>query len=309
MRPSHCLLAILIVAIWGFNFVVIQLGLKEVAPLALCCARFFLASIPAVFLVKKPAVPYKIIASYGLIMFALQFSLLFLGMHAGVTAGLASLVLQVQVFFTILFAVLFLNEKPNSWQIIGALVSFTGIAIVGLKLNNSHYSLLGFLLLVTASAFWGAGNLISKKAGKINMFAFVIWGSLFAWPPLLVIAFLVEGGSKIFVNLHHLSWVSLFSILYIVYPTTLFGFGAWNWLLKKYQVTIIAPFTLLVPVFGMLSSFLVLGEPLQLWKIVAAVLVIVGLCINLLMPRFVGAKGVSRAAVPLQKTADRPPGA
>lgn len=285
MRFSHFLFALLVVAIWGFNFVVIKIGLKEITPLTLCFVRFFLASIPAVFLVKKPAAPMKMIICYGLLMFAIQFALLFTGMRLGMTAGLASLLLQTQVFFTILFAVVFMGEKPSIWQICGALISFVGIAIVGLNVGG-NYSVPGFFLVIAAAVSWGAGNIVSKKIGRVNMFSLVVWGSLVSWPPLLLMAVMLDGSDKIIYELQNLSWLSLGSVAYIVYLSTLFGFVGWSWLLSRYPVTTIAPFTLLVPIFGMLSSFLVLGEDLQFWKILAALLVIFGLCINLLGTKF-----------------------
>jgi O-acetylserine/cysteine efflux transporter len=221
---------------------------------------------------------------YGLIMFALQFTLLFMGMYAGVASGLASLLLQTAVFFTIVLAVLFLDEHLNRWQVIGAIVSFSGIALVGLNVGGS-VTLTGFLLVIASAASWGVGNLISKKIGKVNMIALVVWGSLIAWPPLLAVSFIIEGSDRIFSSLQHLSWLSVGSVLYITYLSTLFGFGVWSWLIHCYSLPTIAPFSLLVPIVAMASSVLVLNEALQSWKIFAGVLVIAGLCINLLGPR------------------------
>lgn len=284
MQLFHILLALLVVIVWGFNFVVIKVGLEEISPLLLGFARFFLTSIPAVFFIKRPAAPFKMVIWYGLVMFALQFSLLFIGMYAGITPGLASLLLQLQVFFTVLLAMIFFGEKLRPWQIVGALVSFAGIAFVAMNLGGS-ITVSGFLLVIGAAASWGAGNVISKKIGKVNMVSLVIWGSLIAWPPLLLISFIMEGADIVFYTFQHITWLSGGAVLYITYLSTLFGFGVWSWLLHHHPLGTIAPFTLLVPVFGILSSVLVLGEPLQSWKIFAALLVIFGLCINLLVPK------------------------
>lgn len=284
MQPFHLLLALLVVLVWGFNFVVIKVGLEEIPPLLLGFARFFLTSIPAVFFIKRPTAPFKMIVWYGLIMFALQFSLLFMGMYAGVTPGLASLLLQLQVFFTVLLAMMFFSEKLRPWQIVGALVSFLGIALVAMNLSGS-ITFSGFVLVIAAAASWGAGNVISKKIGKVNMVSLVVWGSLIAWPPLLILSFVTEGFDKVFYTVQHLNWLSGGAVLYITYLSTLFSFGVWSWLLLHHPISTIAPFTLLVPVVGILSSALVLGEPLQSWKIFAALLVIAGLCVNLLGPR------------------------
>jgi O-acetylserine/cysteine efflux transporter len=277
-------LAILVVAIWGVNFVVIKVGLKEIPPILLCALRFFLAAFPAVFFIKRPAASWRMVVGFGLVMFSLQFALLFSGMYAGTTAGLASLLLQVQVFFTVLLAVLFLAEKPSIWQIVGALVSFSGIGLVMANLGG-EISIYGLLLIVAAAASWGLGNLISKKLGKVDMLALVVWGSLVAWPPLLALSFILEQNSWSVETISHISWLTIGAISYIVYPSTLLGFAAWSWLLSHYPAATVAPFTLLVPVFGFTASTLVLDEPLSHWKLSAAALVIVGLCINLFASR------------------------
>ncbi|MES2344897.1 MAG: EamA family transporter [Chlamydiota bacterium] len=284
MPPLHLFFAVLVFMIWGFNFVVVKVGLEDIPPIFLGFARLFLTSIPAVFFIKKPQAPFKMILLYGLVMFGLQFGLLFVGMKLGVTPALASLLLQLQMFFTVIFGVLFFAEKVHMWQVLGALVSFSGIALVGMNLG-SDVTLAGCLLVISAAISWAAGNIISKKIGKINMGSLVIWGSFVAWPPLLALSFLVEGSDKIVMAFERLTWVSGGSVLYITYMSTFIGYGTWSWLLHQHPLGTIAPFVLLVPVFGMLSAVLVLGEPLQSWKISAGVLVISGLCINLLGPR------------------------
>ncbi len=284
MLHIHLILALLVVAVWGFNFVVIKVGLEGVPPLFLAFTRFFLTSIPAVLFVKKPEVPFHMIIWFGLIMFALQFAFLFLGMYAGITPSLASLLMQLQVFFSILLAVVVFKERLHIWQIVGGFVAAGGIALVA-----SHFgegvTLSGFLLVIASAASWGIGNVLSKKIGKVNMLALIVWGSLIAWPPLLLLSLAVEGVPAILDCLTHLTWLSTGTVLYIAYLSTLFAFAIWSWLIHHHPLTTIAPFTLLVPVFGMIGSTLVLGEPLQSWKILAAVLVISGLCINLLGPR------------------------
>lgn len=179
MHPRHIALAILVVAIWGLNFVVIKVALKELPPILLCALRFFLAAFPAVFFIKRPTIPFRSVIAFGLVMFVFQFALLFSGMYAGTTAGMASLMLQVHVFFTVALAVVFLAEQPSVWQIVGALTSFSGIGLVAAH-TGGEISALGLILIVAAAASWGISNLIAKKLGKVDMLALVGWGSLVA---------------------------------------------------------------------------------------------------------------------------------
>lgn len=283
MQPRHLLLALAIVFFWGVNFAIIKLGLLQVSPLALGVARFTLAAFPWIFFVRRPKAPLRLIALYSLFIFALQFGLLFTGMQIGMSAGLSSLLLQLQVFFTIGLSVVVLGERPTIWQALGALIAFCGIGVVAAHVGGD-ISIQGLMLLIAAAAAWGAGNIVSRiisnRHGSEDMLGLVCWGSLFAIPPLLAVALLLEPDAFIR-SFTHLNWLSAGSIAYIVYISTLFGFAAWSWLLARYPVATVAPFTLLVPVFGFLGSAVLLGESLEPWKFGAAALVIAGLVINL----------------------------
>lgn len=284
MQPQHIALAITVAAIWGFNFVMIKVGLNELPPILLCALRFFFAAFPAIFFISKPAIAFRWVIAFGLTLFALQFTLLFFGMAAGATPGLASLLLQVQVFFTVLLAVLFLKEKPSSWQIIGAIIAFFGIGLIATHAGGD-ISIMGIILIIAAAASWSVGNLISKQLGQIDMFALVIWGSFVAWPPLLLTSLIVENSTWDIETASGLTWLSIASVAYNAYPVTLFGFAAWNWLLSRYPAVTVAPFSLLVPVFGFASAAVIMNEPIYSWKVGAATLIMAGLCINLMANR------------------------
>ncbi|MDR7034445.1 EamA family transporter [Mesorhizobium sp. BE184] len=287
MRLRHLLLALVVVAIWGVNFAIIKLGLRQVSPLGLGVARFFLAAFPWVFFIRRPDVPLRLLAGYGLMIFALQFGLLFTGMKIGMSAGLASLILQLQVFFTIGLSVVLLGERPSVWQISGALLAFCGVGLVAAHVGG-EVTLAGLALLIGAAAAWGGGNVVSKRISQtnasVNVLGLVVWGSLIALPPLLIVAMVLERETFLD-SFTGLDWVSAGSIAYIVYLSTLFGFAVWSRLLGLYPVSTVAPFTLLVPVFGFLGSAVLLGEPVQDWKLIASALVIAGLCLNLFGPR------------------------
>lgn len=289
MPFAHLLLALLVVFVWGINFIFVKLSLEEFSPLLLCAVRFLLASVPAVFFIKPPAVPFRIIAAYGLIMFALQFALLFIGLRVGMTPGVASLLMQVQVFFSMFFAIIFLGEQPQIGQIIGALIAFIGIGVVALHFDH-NVSLMGFLCILAAAASWGVGNLITKKIHSVNLIAVIVWSSFVACLPMFILSLVFEGPASFVTTYEHMTWKGILSVLYIVYISTWVGYGVWNWLIGRYPVGMVVPFTLLVPVVGILSSVFILGEPFYLWKLVAGLLVISGLCINLLTTRLFVAK-------------------
>ncbi|OGV46208.1 MAG: acetylserine transporter [Legionellales bacterium RIFCSPHIGHO2_12_FULL_42_9] len=280
MTFFHVGLAILLVAVWGFNFIAIQFALQDVSPLMLCVLRFFLACFPGLFFVKCPQVSWRWLAIYGLFTFALQFLFLFLGMWAGVTPGLAGLLAQMQVFFSLFFAAFFLKESLTRWQVIGACVSFSGVMTVFMNVGGD-VSVLGFFFVLGAAASWGAGNLMTKKIGPVDAMGLVIWASLFACIPLSMICFVIEGPRHMWMSVQHMSWQGGVALLYIVYASTWLGYGLWNWLLGRYFIATVVPFTFLVPVFAMIGSMVMFDESLQGWKITAGLLVVLGLLIHL----------------------------
>lgn len=278
------LLALTVIVIWGFNFVVIKVGVGEIPPLLLTGLRFAFAALPAVFFLPRPRTSIGILLAFGLVLGVIKFGLLFVGMKLGMAAGLSSLVLQGQAAFTMVLAWLLLGEKPGGWQIAGALVAFAGIALLAMSRDLSG-GLLPFLMVVAAAAAWGCANIITKKAGRIDMLAFIVWASLVPPLPLLALSLWLEGGDAIITAISGLSWAGAGAVLYLAYPVTLFGFAIWNGLLSRNPASAIAPFSLLVPVVGLVSGAVVLGEELSLSVVIGAAVVIGGLCMGVFGPR------------------------
>ncbi len=281
MQFKHILFGVLVAIIWGCNFIFVQVAITEIPPLALCAIRFFLSGTPLIFFVKRPDVHFGWLALYSFLTFALQFAFLFLGMKAGITPGLASILLQIQVFISFLFAALLLGERLTQWQIIGACFAFTGVLVVVEHLGGGDITLSGLLWLLAGATAWGAGNTCIKKMGKAKGMGIVVWSSFLAFPPLWVASCFVDGPSAVFTALHALSWHGALSVFYIVYISTWVGYGLWAWLLGNYSVSMVVSFTLLVPVVGMLASSFMLGEGMQGWKITAACFILFGLMIHL----------------------------
>lgn len=280
MPLPHLFIALLLICIWGINFVIIQVALQELPPILLTFLRFFLAAFPAVFFFKRPNTSWKLLFYYSFSLIILDFCFLFTGMYIGVSAGIASLTLQTQVFFTAILAVIFLKEKMSSSQILGAFIAFIGVLYVGLN-TGGDVTLLGLLLVELAALSWAVGNLVSKKIGNVDMLSLVTWGSFISLPFLLALTFLLESHLWSLEKIFTLSWKSIGALAYLVYPVTLFGFAMWSWLLNRHPATVVAPFTLLIPIVGFSTSALLLGEVLPTWKITAGSLVILGLLVNL----------------------------
>ncbi len=283
------LLALLVVAIWGVNFVFIRWGVEAVPPLFLTGLRYLCAAVPAVFFIKRPKVGLAILISYGLAIGFAQFGLLFTAIKLGMPAGLASLVIQVQAFFTIALALVFLGEKLNRYQALGAIIAIVGIAAIASE-RFEVTALVPLLMVILGAFFWGVANIASKKAGQIDMLSFVVWGSLVPILPLFALSLVVEGPTAIIASMTGIGVRTILVIAFNGYAATILGFGLWSYLLARYPASLIAPFSLLVPVAGIGSTIVLLGETVSTMEILGSLLVFIGLLLNVFGPRLFAAR-------------------
>ncbi len=280
MTKKHQLLAFIVTFIWGTNFVFIKFGLEELPPFLFATIRFILVVIPLVFFLPKPKVSWWLIAAYGLFIGFGQFGLLFYAMQSDITPGLASLVVQMQVFFSIIFAIFLFKESVAPIQWLALVISFAGIALIASKVGGQTTTL-GIVLVLTAAMSWALGNMVVKKAGTVDIIAFLAYSSIFAVPVLGVMSLYLEGWDTIKSSLQNASMISVYVVLWQTIGNTLIGYGLWNFLLNRYSAATVTPWALLVPVSGMAASYFMLDEPMPAWKLIAAVLVIAGLVVNI----------------------------
>jgi O-acetylserine/cysteine efflux transporter len=281
---AHALLAVAVVAVWGTNFVVIKVALASLPPLLFATLRFACALLPAVFFLPRPAVPWGNLAAYGALIGAGQFGIMFIAMNGFISPGLASLVIQTQVFFTVGLAMLLAGERIRWLQGVALALGAAGLGVIVVHTDGSTTPL-GLVLTLTAAACWAAGNLVGKRAGRVNMLAYVVWASLFSVLPLAALSLVFEGPAAVTAALSLAGPATWAAVVWQAVGNTLFGYAAWGWLLARHPAATIVPMALLVPVFGMAASAWWLGETLPAWKLGAAALVIGGLALNLLGPQ------------------------
>jgi len=289
LHPLHIALAFLIVSVWGTNFVVIKAGLRDLPPFLFATLRFIACAFPFAFFIRRPAVRWRWLALYGVLLGAGQFGLLFYAMRSDISPGMASLVVQIQVFFTIGLSMWLFREraKPITW--IGTLFAAAGLAIIGSHLDAT-ITAKGVLLVIGAALGWAMANIVVKRAAKesnapINMVGFMVWSSLFAFPPLIAMTLAFEGwdsASHAIANAGVGAWAA---VAWQAVGNTLFGYAAWSWLITRYDAAVVAPYALLIPIFGMGSSAIVLAEPLPPWKLLAAAMVLGGITLITLVGR------------------------
>jgi O-acetylserine/cysteine efflux transporter len=284
LPARHALLALAVVAVWGTNFVVIKVALGTLPPLLLAVLRFTLALLPAALFVPRPAVPWRKLAAYGVLIGAGQFGLLYLAIDGRISPGLASLVVQTQVFFTIGLAMAADGERVRGFQWAALALATAGIVVIAAH-TGGDATPAGLALVLAAALAWAGGNQVARTMGRVQMVGVVVWASVFAVPPLLALSLLFEGPARIAAALAAADAGVWAAVAWQSFANSLFGYAAWGWLLARHPAATVAPMALLVPVFGMGASAWMLAEGLPGWKLAAAALVLAGLALNLLWPR------------------------
>lgn len=282
MSPLHTLLAVVVAVLWGFTFVAIKVGLSEFPPLLFVALRFIVIVFPAVFLVSRQGIAWRWIVAIGLTMGVLQFGFLYIGMANGMPSGLSSLVVQSQALFTLLFSTWLLQDVPRRQQWLGVGLALAGMGAIALS-RGGQAQLTGLLLVLGSSVSWAMGNIFVKLARVGNGFRLLVWMSVVPPLPLLGLSALFETGQ--WAALRSLTPLGMGTILYTGLVSSLLCFGFWAYLVQHYSPNQVAPFSLLVPVFGMGFSALLLGDSLSLLEISGSLLVFVGLCFTVLTPK------------------------
>ncbi|NWB98583.1 EamA family transporter [Pseudomonas gingeri] len=258
MQKKHLLLAVLVTAVWGLNFPITKLGLTHIDPLLLTALRFTLAALPWVFFIRRPQVALYWIAAYGMIFGVAMWGLINFGISLGVPPGTAALLIQTSAFFTLGWGVLLFRESLSGPQVAGGLLAALGLACV-LFDSPAGESRAGLLLIVLSAVAWSLGNVLIKLSRVKEVFAFVVWASLFAPLPLCLLAWLKSGAAP-FVALPEQGGSGLLcSLMFQVYGATHLCYWGWNLLLRDYPLSLVAPLSLLIPVFAILGSMLLLG--------------------------------------------------
>jgi len=283
MSARDIALAFLVVAVWGTNFVVIKAGLRDLPPFLFALLRFVFSAVPFVFFLPRPRTPWRWIVLYGFFIGAGQFGLLYYAVRADISPGLASLLIQMQVFFTIALSAWIFRERLTAVTLAGSAVAAAGLALIALRMDASATPA-GVAAVLGAALAWSCCNICGKKAHAqaerpFGMIAFIAWASVFAVPPLVVLTLVLEGPHAALDALANARAEAWGAVAWQVLGNTLFGWAAWSFLLSRYDAAVVTPYALLIPVFGMGSSALVLGESLPAWKLAGGALVLGGIAV------------------------------
>lgn len=293
------LLAALVATIWGFNFVVIDWGMDGVPPLLFAAIRFAVVVFPAVLLLPRPDVSWRVLAAVGGFMSLGQFGLLYVSMAAGMPPGLAALVLQAQVIFTIVIAAGVLRERPNATQVLGVSVGAAGLVVVGLG-RGGHVTAAALALCLLAALSWGIGNVVSRAAKVPGGLSLTVWSAVVVPVPLFALSLAVDGPAAVGTALAGFSWEAMLSTAYTAGLASLIGYGIFNSLLARNPSAYVVPWVLVAPVVAMASAWLLLGQSPNAAETAGGALLIVGVLVALRPPRRARALPVDRNPTPVE---------
>lgn len=281
MNLKDYLLILLVIGIWGVNFLFMKFALNEIPPMVLGMLRFFCVVFPAVFLLKRPPVPWHLLAAYGLTISFGQFALMFTALDWGLPTGLAALMLQVQVFFTVLIAGIVLREPVLAHHLLGMFTAAVGLVFIGIGHYQGRLPITAMLPVFGAAASWACGNIIVKRIGSVNALSLVAWGGIPAFCAFTLASLMLYGTDGLAQHISNLTWKGIVGILFLAYVASLVGYTGWGALLAKHPAGRVTPFALLVPVIALLAGYLILNERLAAWHWLGIVVVMAGLTLHI----------------------------
>lgn len=284
MTPGSILLALAVTSLWGFSFVVISYAFEAFPPILMAFLRVAAASLPVLVLIRPPRVPLGLFIGLSLTLAVLQHVSMFVGMDLGVPGGIASLLVQSQVFFTTALAFIVLKERPVAIQYIGIAVAGGGMAVIAASMPGGG-SLIGFLVVLGGAAAWGVSNIIFKLIKAVDLIRLLAWCHLPAVPINFGLSYALEGGPDVIVRLTSADATHYLAAIFLGLISTSVGYLIWSTLMRRHSATLIAPFSLLIPIFGMTLMATLRGEEFGTLRIVGAVLVMIGLALCVIRTR------------------------
>ncbi|WP_028927444.1 EamA family transporter [Pseudonocardia acaciae] len=283
MTVRDRLAALLVVVLWGGNFLAMHIALEHFPPLLLAAVRFLVIAVPTVLLVPRPNVRWRWLVGYGFFFGTAQFPFLFMGMKLGLPTGLASLVLQAAAPFTVLLGAVLLRERLARRQVTGVLLAVGGLAAIAVA-RSAVAPALPLVLGLLAALSWAFGNLCSRRADPAEPMRFMLWMSVVPPVPLFALSLAVEGpgamGEALASAVTPGGWAGLAALGYLVLCATVLGLGVWTALLTRYPAGTVAPYCMLVPVVGMGLAALVLGERPSWVELVAGAVIVGGVLLG-----------------------------
>lgn len=274
--PLYAIAAALLVACcWGGNFSASKFAMMDFPPFVTVMLRFIIVSLllAPMALRQKNKPRLRDMGFIALTLIILHFGLIFCAMHMGLNLSSVIVATQMGVPFACVISAVMFQDYLGPWRSLGLMIAFLGVLVVALTPNASqHWG--AFMMATMGALAWAAANIYLKRLGKVNTIAFLFWPGLLALPVLAVLSLLFE--SHQWTHIVEARWTSWAGILYSTISSSLIGYSLWNWLISRYPLSQVIPYSLCVPVAGIASGVVFFDEPLTAQILLGAALTIVG---------------------------------
>lgn len=252
--------AMTVAVIWAFNFIAGAVGVETLPPLLFLTFRFSLVAVLLLPWLQFPAGRFRLVLLLSVLLGGLHFGCVFTGLQ-GTGAGPTAVAVQLSMPFSAILAFLYFGERLGPWQLIGMVVAFAGVYLLAGE-PRAVPSLPHLGLVVFGALAWAFANIVIKQIGPISPFQLNAWLALLAAPQLLLASLVLEQGQLS--ALTDAGWQVFAAIVYTAVGASITAYGLWYYLIEKYEVNWIVPYTLLAPVLAVLLAAVFLGEPLTM---------------------------------------------
>ena len=274
------LFAALVVATWGFNYVAIKIGVTEMPPLLMTSLRFALVAALVMPFARVGRDQWLPLLALSVAMGSLHFGILFVGMK-GIDAATSAVALQTTVPFGVLIGAIAFRERVGLRRWSGVVLGFLGIVVIAGEPGDFDLVSLGLVLF--AAFNWAAASALFKVFPPIPSLTYIGGTSLLAAPQTLIASLLLESGQiEALSRTSATGWIAL---VYTAVAASIVGHGLWYGLVKRHDLSLVVPFTLIAPVIGVLSSAAILGEALTREKMIGGLVTLVGVALIQIRPR------------------------
>jgi O-acetylserine/cysteine efflux transporter len=260
---------------WGSNFPLTKLGLNELPPLVMTTARFVLTAALLLPFVRPPVGQFRPILLLAFTFGFVHFALFFGGMK-DIEGGAGAVAIQAQVPFSALLAALLYNDRLGWRRALGMALALAGIVVVA-GAPNLDGNYIPFAMVVASGLVWSVTNIQAKRLGGIDANTVTAYVALFAAPQTLLASLLLEDGQMDAIA--NAGWNAVAAIVYLSVVVSIIGYAVWYRMVQLYPINMVTPFALLIPVIGIASSAVVLGEQLTWQSAVGSAMTLVGVAI------------------------------
>ncbi len=265
-----------VTVVWGFNFAVVKTGLSIMPPIAFVALRFAVVGVMLLPWLRWPQRRFPDLVFLSVILGVVHFSLMFTGMR-GLDVATASIAIQLQVPFAAILAAIFFKETLHWRRLTGMAIAFAGVVLIAGE-PRLFGDLLPLFLVIAAACTWASATIQIKRIGDdVDVLALNGWVALLAAPQLALLSWAIEDGQL--AAIAAADWRLWLSVAFQALLVTIFGYSVWYRLMRRFSVNQVMPFTLLVPLFGVLSGVIFFDDQLTLLMLIGGLCTIVGVAI------------------------------